>query len=161
VTDVQRLLDALTAAGVHFVVVGGVALVLRGSSRVTVDLDLCYSRDRANLRRLVGALAPFRPRLRGAPADLPLLWDERTLASGLNFTLATDLGDIDILGEIAGVGGYAQVAAGSSELCVEVHHEDAGLPDALERAKRAAGRARDLLDLAEIAEIRRRSGSPG
>ena len=160
-TDVQRLLDALTAAGVHFVVVGGVALVLRGSSRVTVDLDLCYSRDRANLRRLVGALAPFRPRLRGAPPDLPFLWDERTLASGLNFTLATDLGDIDILGEIAGVGGYAQVAAGSSELCVGEARVLVMDLDALERAKRAAGRARDLLDLAEIAEIRRRSGRPG
>jgi len=161
VTDVQRLLDALTAAGVHFVVVGGVALVLRGSSRVTLDLDLCYSRDRANLRRLAAALAPFHPRLRGAPPELPFLWDERTLASGLNFTLATDLGDIDILGEIAGVGGYAQVAAGSSELCVGEARILVMDLDALERAKRAAGRARDLLDLAEIAEIRRRSGRPG
>ena len=51
-TDVQRLLDALHAAGVNFVVVGGVALVLRGSSRVTLDLDLCYARDLENLRRL-------------------------------------------------------------------------------------------------------------
>ena len=159
-TDVQRLLDALTAAGVHFSVVGGVALVLRGSSRVTLDLDLCYSRDGANLRRLAAALAPFHPRLRGAPPDLPFLWDERTLASGLNFTLATDLGDIDILGEIAGVGGYAQVAAGSSELCVGEARILVMDLDALERAKRAAGRARDLLDLAEIAEIRRRSGRP-
>jgi hypothetical protein len=50
VTDVQRLLDVLHAAAVDFVVVGGVALVLRGSSRVTLALDLCYSRDRDNLR---------------------------------------------------------------------------------------------------------------
>ncbi len=57
-TDVQRLLDALSAAGVDFVVVGGVALVLRGSSRLTLDLDLCYARDRDNLRRLAAALAP-------------------------------------------------------------------------------------------------------
>jgi hypothetical protein len=82
VTDVQRLLDALSAGGVRFVVVGGVALVRRGSSRVTLDLDLCYARDRDNLRRLAAALAPFHPRLRGAPPDLPFLWDERTLASG-------------------------------------------------------------------------------
>ena len=65
-TDVQRLLDVLRAASVDFVVVGGVALVLRGSSRVTVDLDLCYDRDLENLRRLAAALAPYHPRLRGA-----------------------------------------------------------------------------------------------
>ena len=157
-TDVQRLLDALTAAGVEFTVAGGVALVLRGSSRVTLDLDLCYARDRENLRRLAAALAPFHPRLRGAPPDLPFLCDDQTLASGLNFTLTTDLGDVDILGEISGVGDYATAAAGSSPLIVGATRVLVMDLDALERAKRAAGRAKDLLDLAEIAEIRRRSG---
>jgi hypothetical protein len=156
VTDVQRLLDVLGAAGVDFVVIGGVALVLRGSSRLTLDLDLCYSRDRDNLRRLAAALAAYHPRLRGAPPELPFLWDERTLASGLNFTLTTDLGDLDILGEVAGVGGYLQVAAGASELVVGDTPIRVMDLDTLERSKRAAGRAKDLLDLAEIAEIRRR-----
>ena len=156
-TDVQRLLDVLAAAGVDFVVIGGVALVLRGSSRVTLDLDLCYARDRENLRRLAAALTPYHPRLRGAPPNLPFLWDDRTLASGLNFTLTTDLGDLDILGEVAGVGAYAQVSAGSSELVVGDTPIRVMDLDALERSKRAAGRAKDLLDLAEIAEIRRRS----
>jgi hypothetical protein len=157
VTDVQRLLDALTASRVDFVVVGGVALTLRGSSRLTLDLDLCYSRDRENLRRLATALAPYHPRLRGAPPDLPFLWDDRTLASGLNFTLTTDLGDLDILGEIPGVGGYAEVLTGSSELRIGDTRIRVMDIDTLERSKRAAGRAKDLLDLAEIAEIRRRS----
>ena len=104
---------------------------------MTVDLDVCYARDLANLHRLAGALAPYHPRLRGAPPDLPFLWDERTLASGLNFTLTTDLGDLDILG------------LGAAPIRVMDL-------DALERSKRAAGRVKDLLDLAEIAEIRRR-----
>ena len=155
-TDVQRLLDVLHAAGVDFVVVGGVALVLRGSSRVTLDLDLCYARHAENLRRLAAALAPHHPRLRGAPSDLPFFWDERTLASGLNFTLTTDLGDLDILGEVAGVGGYAQVSAGASELVVGDTSIQVMDLDTLERSKRAAGRVKDLLDLAEISEIRRR-----
>jgi len=158
VTDVERLLDALDAAAVDFVVVGGVAMVLRGSSRATVDLDLCYSRERENLRRLATALAPFRPRLRGAPPELPFVWDDRTLASGLNFTLSTDIGDIDILGEVPGLGDYSRVAAASSPLPVGALRIIVLGLDGLERAKRAAGRAKDLLDLAEIAEIRRRSG---
>jgi hypothetical protein len=85
-TDLERLLRVLTESGVEFVVIDGVAMVLRGSSRVTIDLDLCYARDRENLRRLADALAPYSPRLRGTPPELPFLWDERTLASGLNFT---------------------------------------------------------------------------
>lgn len=157
-TDVQRLLDALVAAGVEFAVIGGVALVLRGSSRVTFDLDLCYSRDRENLRRLAVALAPYRPRLRGAPPELPFVWDDRTIASGLNFTLTTDLGDIDILGEVSGVGGFASVSTASSPLTVGGTRILVMDLEGLERAKRASGRAKDFLDLAEIAEIRRRSG---
>jgi hypothetical protein len=157
VTDVQRLLEVLARAGVEFVVVGGVAMVLRGSGRVTVDVDLCYARDAENLSRLARAIAPFRPRLRGAPEDLPFLWDELTLRSGLNFTLTTELGDVDLLGEVTGVGGFAEVARGATMLDLGgVRALVMGL-DALERSKRAAGRAKDLLDLAEIAEIRRRS----
>ncbi|MGH6610899.1 MAG: hypothetical protein ACRECQ_11665 [Burkholderiaceae bacterium] len=156
-TDIERLLDALTAAGVDFVVVGGVALVLRGSSRTTVDLDLCYGRDRDNLTRLVDALTPYHPRLRGAPPELPFVWDDRTLASGLNFTLTTDLGDIDILGEVSGLGDHARVAAKSSALTVGRSNVVVLDLEGLEKSKRAAGRAKDLIDLAEIAEIRRRT----
>ena len=82
--------------------------------------------------------------------------DDRTLASGLNFTLTTDLGNLDILGEIPGVGGYAQAAAGSSELSVGETRIRVMDLDTLERSNRAAGRVKDLLDLTETAEIRRR-----
>lgn len=157
-TDVQRILDLLSRAGVEFAVIGGVAMVLRGSTRVTVDLDLCYARDRENLARLAAALKPFGPRLRGAPVDLPFLWDEHTLHSGLNFTLTTDLGDLDLLGEVAGVGGFPEVAQGSSPLELGGTRVRVMDLETLTRSKRAAGRAKDLLDLAEIAEIRKRGG---
>src|SRR6266849_8084084 len=100
-----KIVEALTSHGVAFVVVGGVAAVAHGSSIVTRDTDLCYARDKQNLERLVRAIAPFHPRLRGAPPGLPFLWDAKTLHRGLNFTLATDLGDLDLLGEVSGVGG--------------------------------------------------------
>jgi hypothetical protein len=109
------------------------------------------------LERLASALAPYHPHLRGAPADLPFIWDAQTLRSGLNFTLKTGLGDIDVLGEVTGIGDYDAVARLASE------QEVAGLRlavlslDGLERAKRAAGRVKDLLDLEEIVETRRQS----
>jgi hypothetical protein len=58
---------------------------------------------------------------------------------------------------VTSIGGYAEVSAGSSELSVGRARIRVMDLDTLERSKRAAGRVKDLLDLAEIAEIRRRS----
>jgi hypothetical protein len=86
-----------------------VALVLHGSARVTRDLDIAYARSDLNLERVSAALRPFEPRLRGAPANLPFRLDVPTLRSGLNFTLTTSAGDIDLLGEILGLGDFAVI----------------------------------------------------
>jgi hypothetical protein len=157
VTNFRALVETLATGRVDFVLIGGLALVLRGSSRVTEDFDLCYSRERANLERLVTALAPFRPRLRGVPEDLPFLWDAQTLRSGMNFTLTTTIGDVDLLGEVAGVGAFSEVDRDATPLDLYGHSIRVMSLDALERAKRAAGRAKDLLDLGEIASIRSRT----
>ena len=156
VTDFRALLEALTDGQVDFVLVGGVALVVQGAPRTTEDLDICYARDDRNIARLAAALAPFSPRLRGAPADLPFRLDARTIRSGLNFTLTSLRGDIDLLGEITGVGGYAAVASVSEILTLYGRSIRVMTLDGLERAKRAAGRLKDLADLAHIAELRKR-----
>src|SRR5215471_7816823 len=103
-------LKVLAAAGVSFVIVGGFAVVARGVVQLTWDLDICYERTPDNLKRLAVALTPYHPRLRAAPEDVPFVLDERTLAQGMNFTLHTDLGDIDLIGELSGVGQFSDVA---------------------------------------------------
>jgi hypothetical protein len=155
-TDFQRFLERLVDHEVQFVIVGGVALVLHGSARVTQDLDICYSRDVDNLERLSTALADVSPTLRGAPADLPFTLDQPTLKAGLNFTLRTTIGDIDLLGEVSGVGGYREVSATADTQTVYGRQVLVMSLDALERAKRAAGRLKDLPDLAEIRILRER-----
>lgn len=85
--------------------------MLHGSARVTQDLDICYARDDENLRRLSQALAPYSPTLRGAPPELPFRLDPPTLRAGLNFTLQTAAGDVDLLGEVSGVGCFPDIAA--------------------------------------------------
>src|SRR5690242_12070367 len=109
----RELLGRLAEHQVRFAVIGGVALIARGAQRSTEDLDIAYARDRENLRRLAGALAPIHPHLRGVPADLPFVLDEVTLRNGLNFTLDTDLGP---LGEVPGLGTFDRVDELSSEL---------------------------------------------
>src|SRR6476660_8064965 len=90
----------LKAADVEFVVVGGMALRSHGSAYLTEDLDICYSRSRANLEKIADALRPFNPRPRGFPQGIPFVWDSSMLKSGTNFTFTTDLCDIDLLGEV-------------------------------------------------------------
>ena len=92
--EVKDLVEALSESGVEYVIVGGMAAVIHGSAHVTADLDVSYSRTRENCERLAAALAPFSPRLRGAPAELPFRLDAPTIRAGLNFTLITTLGDV-------------------------------------------------------------------
>src|SRR5260370_32300362 len=88
---------------------------MQGSAPRTEDLDFCYARSAKNLERLARAMAPHHPRLRGAPENLPFRFDAATIKRGLNFTLMTDMGWIDFLGEVAGLGGYEEVKKRSEE----------------------------------------------
>ena len=147
---IEPPLKSLIENKVEFVIVGGVAIIAHGVPYATFDLDFCYARTSENLKRIVSALAPFNPRLRGFPKNLPFIWDERTLQNGTNFTLETDIGDIDLLGEVAGVGSYIEVFANS--IILKIFEDDVrilSLEDLI-KAKKAAGRPKDLFVLPQL-----------
>lgn len=149
-TDFRSLLNALTSAGVEFIVVGGAAATGHGSARLTLDLDIVYRRSSDNHGRLVSALADHEPYLRGAPPGLPFRWDAQTIERGLNFTLTTSLGDIDALGEIVGGGGYADLLPYSVVMKLfGMECYCLGLKKLIQ-VKRAAGRPKDLEVIAEL-----------
>jgi predicted nucleotidyltransferase len=151
--DLGRVFPTLNDAKVEYILVGGAAATAYGAARLTQDIDLVYRRSRDNVARLAAALAPFHPYLRGAPEGLPFLWDAETLWRGLNFTLQTDLGSVDLLGEIIGGGGYDKLLPFSSELdafgyrlrCIDLGK--------LIEVKRAAGRPKDFEAIAELEAI--------
>ena len=105
-TDFGRLLEALATHDVHYIIIGGFAATAHGSAFLTVDLDVVYDRSATQVQRLVAALRPLSPYLRGAPPGLPFTLDAETIVRGLNFTLRTSAGDLDLLGEAAGGGTY-------------------------------------------------------
>ena len=149
-TDFARLLRALVEARVEFIIVGGLAATIHGAARLTQDIDIVYSRSSANLGRLVAALKPLAPYPRGAPPGLPFEWSVHTLQAGLNFTLTTTAGDIDLFGEIVGGGGYPQL--GPHSIRIDLFGLECRCLDlpALVRTKRAAGRPKDHEAIAEL-----------
>ena len=69
-TDFAGVIRTLVDARVDFIIVSGVAATVHGSARLTRDVDVVYARSPENMRRLVDALAPHDPYLRGAPQGL-------------------------------------------------------------------------------------------
>ena len=150
---IEEPLRLLGEHKVDCVIVGGIAAAVHGSSLLTNDVDVCYARDPENLKRLAGALQSVHARLRNAPEGLPFILDAETLKRDLNFTFTTDIGDLDLLGEVRGVGHYEEVLAGS--IIVELFGYRFAVIDIgkLVIAKRAAGRPKDLIALPELEAI--------
>lgn len=156
----KAAIDTLRNGQVNFVVIGGIAMGAHGSAYVTLDVDVCYERSRENIRRLAAAVAPLHPRLRNAPADLPFRFDEETIRRGLNFTLTTDLGALDLLGEVSGLGFYADVLAASVEARLFEGPCRVLSIDGLIKSKRAAGRPKDIAAVAELEALREMQNTP-
>lgn len=153
VTDFEKALSILSTNQIEFIVVGGVAGALHGSAFITQDLDVVYSRNKTNIQRLAVALQSHNPYLRNAPEGLPFKWDERTIRNGLNFTLTTAFGDLDLLGEVAGGGTYADLLSQTQEVSgFGVRFQLINL-EKLIVLKRAAGRPKDLAVIAELQQI--------
>ena len=154
--DAPNLLSIIALLANHkvdFLVVGGVAANLFGSARLTYDLDVLYSRDRANLARIVHALRSVHPYLRDAPTGLPFSLDLRTLLNGSNFTLTTDLGPLDLLAEIPGARSYEELLPHSLEISESDLKFRCVTLERLIQLKNAAGRPKDLEVLAELKAI--------
>ncbi|PYK16755.1 MAG: hypothetical protein DME55_11505 [Verrucomicrobia bacterium] len=148
--DLEQIIPPLVRARVDFILIGGMAAILHGSARVTFDVDVVYSRTDQNIERLAPALAPHGPHLRGAPRDLPFSWDAKTIRNGLNFTLATNLGDVDLFGEVAGGETYSDLLPHSFEVeAFGVRFKCIDLPTLI-RIKEAADRPKDREAVTEL-----------
>jgi len=154
--EVKQQLELLSRYGVECVIVGGVAAALHGSSIPTYDLDVCYARNPANLEKLAAALQTVHARLRGAPEDIPFILDAETLRRGLNFTFNTNIGSLDLLGEVRGIGYYEDVLVGSMTYELFGYQFAVIEIGKLIVAKRTAGRAKDLIAIPELEAIQER-----
>jgi hypothetical protein len=148
--DLLGFVRVLSGGGVDYIIVGGVAAGIHGALRTTIDLDVVYARNPTNVDRLVAALEPYHPYLRGAPSGLPFRLDADTVWRGLNFTLTTSLGDLDLIGEITGGGGYDALQSSAEVIELEGFQCLVVSLPKLIYLKRASGRAKDREALGEL-----------
>jgi len=146
---------------VEYVVIGGIAATCQGSTTITRDFDICYSRERANLERLTLALRELNARLRGVDVDVPFQLDAASLRNGLNFTFKTKHGDFDCLGDPGGGFDYELLKRNADEMDVGGWKVMVSSLDDLIAMKRAAGRNKDRIEVENLSALREVRDSEG
>jgi predicted nucleotidyltransferase len=155
----NRLLQRLADSGLEFVIVGGYAAVTYGSSLVTRDLDICAVLTSETVEKLRSILGEWNPKHRMTPQELSFLEFPKTGAVQ-NLYLRTDVGVIDILSSILGVGDFARLRATAENFEIGGRTFHVISLDDLIAAKEAVGREKDLLAVKELRAIaaKRRGG---
>jgi len=160
----EELFRILEKHRVDYVLIGGLAAVLRGSPLRTSDMDVCPKQSADNLNRLATALreAAARIRTEGAPDGLPFACDAKFLSGVALLNLTTAFGDLDISFRPAGTEGFDDLARGAERFDLSgVVAPVAALEDII-RSKEAANRPKDVAALPTLrtllAETRRRGG---
>jgi hypothetical protein len=150
-----NLLERLGTAGVDFVVVGGFAGVAHGCTYVTQDIDICCDFSPANLLRLSQALAELHPVHRMTPNRKKLELTEKNFKQFKNLYLDTDIGQLDCVSIIEGLGDYKKVKQASEVIEVEGVQLRVLSIDALIKAKKAMNRPRDKEAIVQLEAIKR------
>jgi hypothetical protein len=154
--QIRELLSKLSSTGVEYVIVGGVAASLHGSTLFTDDLDVCCPMTEENMSRLIAALEPLNPVLRD-PRKIPLPRRPSLLAQCRTLLLTTDMGKFDVLPEITGIGDYDTVSARAVTMEVDGRPTRVLDIDALITAKKAAGRTKDQLGVIHLEAAKARA----
>jgi len=156
--DAEGMLRSLTAGGVDFVVIGGMALVLSGSARLTRDLDVVFAPDDGNRIALGEVLTGLGAELRGVDEQIPFVPDGRTLAGVQLLALTTSAGWLDVHLEVPGMPRYDALRRRAERLNLGGFSVLVASPDDMIAMKRAAGRPQDLVAVTEWETIKRLRG---
>ena len=115
--NLNSLLEILLKSNIDFVVIGGFAGVVHGASQVTKDLDICCLLSLENIEKLRGILKDLHPKHRMTASPKLSFMDHPQHVMGLNNVyLETDLGVLDVLGQVAPIGDFQRIKDSSIEI---------------------------------------------
>lgn len=145
----ERIVAALNEHGVAYVIVGGLAASAHGVVRATRDLDLVPDPAPANMARLAHCLTNL-----GGEHPVEGELTALSLARPVSFKVSTQHGDVQVLNRMAGVPPFVELRRNRTLVGIEPETFAPVCSLAHLRAmKRTANRPRDLVDLAELAEL--------
>jgi len=157
IQDDSGLLQRLAREKVEFLIIGGFCGIVHGISLVTKDLDICCRFSQANLYRLEAAVKDLHPFHRLVANKLPFELNDYLCSQLKNVYLQTDLGKLDCLSEVKGIGSYDECVKRSTS-CTLSYGEFRMLDiDALIAAKEAVGRERDLAAVKQLLAIKEKN----
>lgn len=156
----KELLERLHAERVEFVIIGGVAAMLNGSTLPTKDLDVCCDMTEENMARFVAAIAPLNAIVRGDPRKLRVPLDPKLLTRINTLISTTSLG-VDMLSEVEPIGRYDAVLKHSFLTEVEGKPTRVLNIDALIAVKRKANRLKDKLGVLHLESAKKRREATG
>ncbi len=159
-SDLKTLLKRLLEHDVEFVVIGAFASAAHGVTLLTQDVDICCPFTPRNLLKLQEAVADLHPVHRLTPKRLPLQLTRKNCRGLKNLYLETDLGVLDCLGEVLGVGGFTTMKRQSVVIDLGFGKCRVLGLDALIKAKRAMDRPRDREAVKQLEAIRARKRLP-
>ncbi|HEX5399100.1 MAG TPA: nucleotidyltransferase [Verrucomicrobiae bacterium] len=152
----QALLMRLKDSGLEFVVIGGVCVVYHAVPIATFDLDICCPFGEKNVRRIESAVKDTHPFHRLTANKMPMEMTRSSFASLKNLYLQTDLGKLDCLSEVVGVGNYQEVLKQSITHKMSFGEFRMLNLDALIASKAAAGREKDLESVRLLRAVKER-----
>lgn len=152
--DFLNLLLQLNKANVKFVVIGGFAGIVHGCTFVTQDVDVCCEFGTDNLLRLQTALSDISPVHRMTPQKIKLELTEDNCGDYQNLYLDTDLGQLDCIGSVKGIGNFEKVLQASQKIEIEGQKYNVLKIDALIEAKKALDRPHDREAVIQLEAIK-------
>lgn len=152
--NLQKLLEFLVKSPLDFVIVGGFAAVLHGCNQTTRDIDICLVLVPDKIQLLRQVLKPLNPKIRTTQEKPSFLTSPEDMSGIQNLHLETDLGVLDLVAKVEGVGDFYSVLKNAIE--IELYGEKCFLIslDDLIKSKKALGRHRDLVVVKELEAIK-------
>lgn len=158
----REILKRLADHQVEFIVIGGVAAAIQGSPMATLDVDVCTTFDDQNLARLIEALRDINPKQRMRPDRMPLPLEVERLRGVRNLYVLTDIGILDLLGEVPGIGRFEELTEKTEVVDVGGFSCRVLNLETLIQSKAFAARPKDVENVRHLEVIRKlRRDQPG
>lgn len=141
--DFQDFIQCLNNADVEYILVGGYAVIIRGYSRSTGDMDIWVDRTPTNYAKLIKAISVF-----GLPVEA--LLEEKFFSDEFDvFSFGKPPFAIEIMTKVKGLSFGTSYQLSTIECVDSIDVRIIHLNQLIE-AKKAAGRSKDLNDIENL-----------